>query len=577
MYDWAKKTDQEIADFVVAQAARMEEIWRTRKDLWLLLSKMFMPRRQDLLAYGVGQDRAEEGKRWGTTLYEDTGAFALKIYSLGFPGYMASRTSPWFKAVPPVAGDESSDDVKSALQDVQKQATWALNRSNFYDILTQPVSDVGCFGSGAVVADEDLASDRVVFQPIPAREARVMRDRAGDVLVFMRGPDYKLEALSAFELFGEDCPEEIKNDAIGAEGHPANPFKEHTFVYGIFPNQGRNAGGLDHMDRKWVEFYVWKRRASEGKSPNVLVRKRGRNTQAMVWGPDLESGQHYGSSMASDALSQALWCNKLGEKLLLAAHLQVEPPIKYSGAVRDELPKLRPGGRLRMSGPGDSIDTIIKTLSIPVTDNELQRRLTAIKDWFFVGLWQMLTTRDLPANITAYQIQRMMGEMSLLLSSLVGSSEHHMFTPGIQVVVDYEFSAGRLSIYDLPEELFLRGGPDIQYIGPLAQVQASVYTTQRLVDGVANMGEVAKIFPHSIEGIDDLELMEQVAVASGVPQRVIRPREQVMNERVELAKWNQQNAMADQMAAVGKAMPGLGKAIEPNSALAAAAGSAEAA
>ena len=114
-------------------------------------------------------------------------------------------------------------------------------------------------------------------------------------------------------------------------------------------------------------------------------------------------------------------------------------------------------------------------------------------------------------------------------------------------------------------------GIETVFIGPLPQLQRATMQTRGAVNALAIIGQIGDMWPNSLVKINEMDLIEEAAIAQGMKQTLIRTDEEVSDILEAAATREAEQIQTEQMIDGAKAVPGLGKEIEPNSPLAAAA------
>ena len=559
MFEWKSKSDDQIADYVVKNQGRLEEKRRNYEDLWEKIVTIFRPRRYDILG------ERKKGEQYGADIFDQQPANALNKFVGGLLGYMVSRRIPWIQFMAQGYRLMELDHIKEYCQSAAEQILYAANRSNFYSALVPHALDAHSAGTSVMIPTTDELRDRVVFDVIHPRDSYIAVDKFGYPNIYHR--DLILTAITAVDMFGKEAlPVKIVKDAEGK-----SPFSEHEFIWAVYPNGDRDTDSLRATDKPYAVFCVLK--ASRGENKSRLVLKDGRDNFPICWRSLRESGASYGTSLAADCLTSALIANKLGEKALIAAHKAVEPPVVYSSTLRPSL-HLNPGGRTPVADLNrEGVKPIMDRLNWPITDAQMEKIHAQIDDRFFIRFFEMLSESDLKAR-TAYEVSQMMGEKAVLMSTIIDTFEQETIEPAIEVLIAAESAAGRMP--DPPDEIIESGGRiDLDYIGPLAQLQRSLLKSKGIIDSLSIVQAIMALNVEAGWKINWLELIEEAVIAQGMPQKLILSDDEVRQIQEAQAQRQQALEQAEMVEKVGKVIPGLGKPVAPGSPAEALMGAAE--
>ncbi len=253
----------------------------------------------------------------------------------------------------------------------------------------------------------------------------------------------------------------------------------------------------------------------------------------------------------------------------MAAHKAVEPAVVASGTLKKSL-TLNPGGRNWVTDmQREGIKPVMDRLNWPITDAQMERLHGLLDDYFFVRFFEMLSSGDLKAR-TAYEISQMMGEKATLMSTITDTFEQESLESAIGHLLMVETDAGRMP--DIPGELITEerkyeriGRVDVNYIGPLAQLQRSLLRGKSIVDAVSVIAEFMALDGSVAWKFNWLEMAEEAAVSLGLPQRHVLSDDEVNKIKEQVAADQQAKEQLLMAGEAAKAIPNLGKPIAPGS------------
>lgn len=555
MFDWKTKTDKQKVKFVQAQDGRLKKRRQLYADLWGLIVQIFRPRRYDILG---GQPK---GKQFGTKIYDQHPSNALAKFVGGKLGYMISRRIPWIQFVSTDRKFMELDHVKQYCQEAAEQVLYAANRSNFYAAALPHALDAHSVGTSVSIPTLDEVRDKVIFDVVHPRDSYIAVDRFGFPIIYHR--DLELTNLTALETFGQDkLPNTwFDHDKKGERTDLKNPFDENKYIWAVYPNNDRDRSSPLTSEMPYKVFCILK--AGRGGSQSALVMESGRPRFPICWRSQRESGADYGTSIAADCLTASLVANTLGEKGLMVAHKAAESTKIGSKTLRRSYHP-DPGGITWVDDINrEGIKVIEERLNWPVTDAQMDRIHDQIDDKFFIRFFEMLSAGDMKAR-TAYEVSQMMGEKAVLMTTIVDTYEQESIEPHVEELMYAEAAAGRMP--DPPQEMLDAGGSvDIEYLGPLAQLQRSLLRSRGIVDSLAILQQIQTMSEEGLWKINWLELTEEATLAQGLPQKLIRSDDEIRELQRAAAERDQmmmQGEMADKAA---KLLPALNKRAEPGS------------
>jgi hypothetical protein len=194
-----------------------------------------------------------------------------------------------------------------------------------------------------------------------------------------------------------------------------------------------------------------------------------------------------------------------------------------------------------------------------IAKDHMEDMRDAIRQAYNVDFFMLLSSAD--GQRTAFEVQEIQGEKALILAPTIARLTHS-FDRVLERVMDIEARAGRMP--DVPpilEDMGDAGELDIQYLGPLAQIQARLFESRGIPQGLAEIAPILQIAPDAADRIDFDEIVESIAKSRNWPQRTIRSDEQV----AELRQARQQaQAEAEQLAKAGEGAKALKDAASAN-------------
>ena len=97
----------------------------------------------------------------------------------------------------------------------------------------------------------------------------------------------------------------------------------------------------------------------------------------------------------------------------------------------------------------------------------------------------------------------------------------------------------------------------IEYIGPLAQILRRNFSTQGITRSMEQVLPFVQFNPDILDNIDFDEMTAQLMIGNGMPQKVMRSKEDVQNIRMARAQAQAQQMQAERMNELAKNLPNL--------------------
>lgn len=572
MIDFTGKTDKQIVDIIQKDKSWMATDREVFEPLWDLNTRIFLPRRHDLLKRTM-----QKGKRYGANIYDGHPANAANKYTLGMLAHQMSRTQPWIQFITSDVRLMKDDNVKKYVQGAAEQILFGLGQSDIYGQSVWFMKDSTVIGTGAMIPEENRRDGKMHFGTVHPKDSYIKYDRFGNLMTYQRPV-----VMSAIEALDEFDEKKLSRKLV-ADAKKA-PFRQYRFIYAIYRNPNHTArfdsGGDDddssvRSDSKEFRVFYVQVDGSDSKKSR-LVMNSGTRFEPIIWAPGREANTNYGVSIASDALTEGLQANKLGELMLTMAHREADPPTEAWKGLRADGLQTRPGGRNwvpeKFAASGvQAIREIFTSSNFTFSDAEMERIHATTDDKFFVPLWDALLTMQGPQR-TLGEVLQIQGNKAILLSP-VSMDFEDMF---LKKVVDnqwiFEEQIAR-RMPDVPDILLdpKNRGIETVFIGPLPQLQRATMQTRGTVNALAIIAQIGQIWENSLVKINEMELIEEAAIAQGFKQTLIRTDEEVAEILDAQAEKVDAEVQTQQMIEAAKTVPGLGKEVEDGSVLANAA------
>ena len=560
MIDFSGKTDVQIADLVIKNQSRMEKERQCFDALRQKLQQIFLPRRYDILAQGK-----EKGQQYGTRIYDGHPANAANKYAMGMLAHQMSRTAPWVAFLTSDVRLMKDDNVKRYVQDAADQIHFGLNESDLYGQSVWFAKDGAVIGTAVNIPQENITEGKMHYETVHPRDAYLKYDKWGNLITLHR--PVKITALDAMlEFDNTKLPLRLLNDAkaIGQ----GNPFRKYEFLYATYKNPKPDRTSARSQEKEWKVFYILRSGQGQGRK-STLVLDSGTSFAPNAWTYGREPGVDYGFSIAADALTEGLQLNKIGELMLILAHREADPAIIAPKGIQHEM-QTRPGGRTfvvdKYTGK-DIVREIFSRGNWQIDAAQSDRIHQSIDDKFFVPLWDALMTLQGPQK-TLGEVLQIQGNKAILLSPVSESFEDQYLKRVVNNQWVFEEQIAK-RMPDVPDILLEPKNRLIQtmFIGPLPQLQRATAQTRGTINALAVIADIGSLWPSSLVKINEMELIEEAAIAQGMKQSLIRSDEEVKDILDAQAAKEAAELQTQQAIDTAKTVPGLGRTIEADSAL----------
>ena len=540
-------TDHDIKNDIKKFRKRLAALERERKKgwegHWRDLAAHFMPRRARFLDAGERTNEGDERNH----LWDDAGILARRILSAGMQTGLTSPARPWFSLTVQDEDLAQLGPVKAWLHAVYERMVNTFAQSNFYDQVHLLYDELGTFGTGVLIIEED--EDNVLrCRTLTVGEYCLDVNAAGRVDTLYRR--VRMSPRQIEEAWPETCPERVRKMA-------ENDSTEWLDVlHAVEPRKAgadRRADRRDGGARPFRSVYFM----LEGRADEVLEDSGYYEFPALCPRWNTTASDIYGSSPAMDALGDCRSLQALAKDGILALEREVKPPLLAQQSAGLTRVNLNPGAVNLVSSlsGGGTLPTVVPLINVRANLAALEQAKANAKNqiekMFFNDLFLMLANTD--KQMTAREVAERNAEKMLMLGPVLDRLRSELFQPLIERVFGIMWRRG--DIPAPPPEL-AQSGLQIEFISILAQAQKQAGLAG--INGtVAFAGQVSGMHPEILDKINFDEALDQVAEMNGVPPKLLRSDEDVAQIRQQRAEqMAQQQQMAQMAQAAGLARQG---------------------
>jgi len=538
------------------------------------------------------------GQQTGQEVFDDSAMLARNKLVDGMVGYLCSRNQPWFalelpgkfnfphsSAMRSWSGKRVDEypQVQRWLQDSQTVLYSAFNRSNFYDTITEFISDGATCGTATLQIEEDVAQATTVFTVPHFREVFIAENQWGRVDTIYRV--YKMTLRQLVQKFGEDIMKAV--DTNWENAYKQNMYEEREVLHAIYPRKDFDPSRMDAHSKPWESMWVYRQggKILEGRAKAsttttdariVALAEGGYDSMPTItWRWRKNNDEVYGRGPAHDAFVSIAQANQMGRTNLITAHQAAEPPLIAYSDLRGAIQRGPAGITYLEANRGDirtrapmPLYTGVQQLPFNIEFQDRVRQI--INEHFHTDVFMLmsqLSQRGNQSRMVMEQVQELQGEKAAILGTRVGNLQSEAFDPLISRVYSIESMAGRIPT---PPDILLESihGPvEIQYLGPLAQAQTRLTKVRAITTGLQLLTQIAQNNPTSIDVVDYDKAAMEVLEAVMFPASCYRDPRQIAAIRDQRNKMMQQERTAENLPKVARAAASLAKAPEAGSIL----------
>jgi hypothetical protein len=479
---------------------------------------------------GANSDEQLDGSKKHDKILDNTASKALNVLAAGLQSGLTSPSRPWFRLALADKSLMAFKPIKIWLADVEDALRYVFSRSNLYRSLHHSYLELGAFGTGAQMVQENYHTG-IHCRPFTIGEYWLGLDHLLKVNTF-----YRSYWANATQLIGEFGRDAVSDSVIRAYDTSADVLFE--CVQAIEPNDDRLDVPAAH-GRAFRSVYFERATPDTGK----LLRVSGYDdfpVQAPRW--VVIGGKTYGASCGMENLGDIKMLQKINEKQLINLDKALEPPLRAPAQLKNEVINTVPGG-ITYSDDLGGRDTFGPLYNVPVLINEAELKIQnvqqRIQKGFFSDLFLMLANLD-RRNMTATEVAERHEEKLLMLGPVLERLDGELLDP----LIDRAFNIlMRAKMLPLPPPDIQGANLHVEYVSVLAQAQRLIGVTG-VQQFAGFVGSLAAIKPDSLDTVDFDHMILDYGERVGISPEIMVDPEVVKQIRVNRAKQAAQQAQA---------------------------------
>jgi hypothetical protein len=508
------------------------------------LADYFSPRR---LRFETSENN--KGDKKNNRIIDSTGVFALRTLASGMMSGITSPARPWFKLTTPDPELAEFAEVKRWLHFVQQRMQTVITRSNVYNVLPTCYGDIGLFGTGTIMMEEDF--ERVVRSfSFVTGSYRLMSNDKNQVDTFAR--EIELTVKQCVEKFGQYDDRtgkpnwdvfsyRVKDDFN--KGNYASKVKVRHF---ILPNQEFKPGNPFAKYKRFASCYYEAGEASRN-DKHKFLRQSGYDLFPVLAPRWQVSGEDvYGTnSPGMIALGDNKSLQLMHKRKAQAIEYQVRPAWVAPTSMKGTNPKTLPGGVTygdSREGEAGLRPAFQNNTNLSYLIEDIREHQKRINSSFYADLFLMMAQSD-RRQITATEIDERREEKLLALGPVLEQLNQDLLDPMIDLIFQYMDKQGMIP--EPPEEL--QGIPlKVEYISIMAQAQklVGISSVERFTSYV---GQVASVDPNVLKKVKSTQLVDEYGELVSISPNIIRTDDEVAELEAEEARAQQAQAQAEML------------------------------
>ena len=498
----------------------------------------------------------DNGKKTGKEVYNEKAVEDIDTFGEGLLGHVIAPQQRWFAARVPFRNLDDNHDVKLWLQIVEDGMYWALSKSNFYDVMIEFFKDGGTFGTAYMYSEEMLIDGRIRFLTEHYFKMYIQEDEYGLVDTVYRV--FEMSARQAVKRFGK----ENLSPALVAANDTGTKGQKFQFIHAVQPRKSRDEGKIDDKNKPFLSVYI-----EQGEK--TFISEAGFNDNPwVVWRLSKNTDEVYGRGLGDKALVDILSVNNMAKSMLVISQKLADPGLLAKGKFKNRVTST-PGITTYTDDPNAQITPIFTGNNYNVLMDQIRVKEEAISRKFLVDFFLLLNRRD--ATMTATEVMELQGEKASLLGSVIGRLNSEVLDQVVSRVFEIEFNAGRIP--PPPQVLIENLGEaqvEIEYFGPLAQVQKRQFASKGITNSLATIIPLSELRPEILDKVNFDGVVDQLFEANNTPTQAQNDDETVRKIREARAQAQAEAIQQQQALAQAEQVPNLSKAPEAGSPIAVA-------
>jgi hypothetical protein len=443
---------------------------------WRDLSDFMLPRRAQFSVTDTNR-----GDKRNHNIVDSTATFSLRTLKSGCVSGITSPARPWFELTIEDRDMVEFGPVKTWLADCSRLMYNGYRKTNFYQVAPIIYGDLGCFGTGAYLIEEDF--DTIArFYPMPIGSYYIANDSKLRVRVFAR--DMMMSVRQIVEKFAWN---EVTSsfDWSNISDYVKREWDNYRYEnwiqvrHIIQPNINYNPRKLESKYKRYSSIYYETGLAGHSDSyikngdEEKYLSDKGYDyfpVLAPRW--EITGFDVYGTDCPGmTALGDTKALQKMQKRKAEAIEKMVRPPMVGSASLKNQKATILPGDITYVDNrkgeelfrPAYQVDPRINEMMQDINDH--QRR---IQKAFYEDIFLMLALSD-RREVTATEIAEKKEEKLIALGAFYDRVNEDMLNPQTDIFFQLMWNQGRLP--QPPQELLGQEDLGVEYTSIMAQAQ----------------------------------------------------------------------------------------------------------
>ena len=490
-------------------------------------------------------------------------------------GGVTSPARPWFRLTVPDKDLAESGAVKEWLHTITTRMTTVFLRSNLYNVLPVLYGDIGTFGTGAMLMDQDIDTGIKCYS-FPIGSYMMGTDSKGRVRVFWH--DFQMTVRQIVDQFGQDPENPGKIDWTNISAKTKSLWDSKNteswidVAHVIKPNDDYNPKLLDSKFKKYSSTYYERGTAGRngsqgtfnaGTQGNKFLREKGYDYFPVLcprW--EVTGEDVYGTDCPGMTALGDIKQLQAGEKRgLQAIDKMINPPMIGPTSLKTQNASILPGD-ITYVDIRDGLQGFKPAHEVRFDLDALEKKQQQVRERinksFYVDLFLMLANSD-RRQITATEIDERKEEKLLALGPVLEQLNQDLLDP----LIDNTFTImEELGMIPEPPQEIAGTELKVEYISIMAQAQKLVGLggIERFTNFVSGIAQIA---PGILDKVDGDQVVDFYGDLTSIPPGIVRSDEETAERREQQAQAQAEAQKSEQAAMAARTAKDLSQA-DPN-------------
>ncbi len=536
-------------DLACKVIARMEAIRTTRSNWESLVQDVY-----DFVDPTNGQvtRRESPGQSRHDEFYDNTASEAYDTFIAGMYSNFTPSSQRWFALSSTSKDLKKNTEVNEWFNDVTEIVYNEIAKSNFSLEIQQVYADLGIPGRAAIFVLPN-ENGGLQYKAFHYANTYIAENKKGLVDTLYRRYEWTARQAMA------EWPDKVSIKVREAAENDKRREDKFWFIHATSPREDRDLRKRDNINMPWMSVHV-------EEETKIVLEESGYEEQPFAC-PRFykDANEVEGRSPGMKILATNMMIHAMALTFIKKANWDADPPIILPD---DDLMAINIAPSMkfayRPNEAGNKPEFMESRGRYELAQWMFEKQEDAIKKSYFQDYFALLSTLDAAKERTAFEIGERLNEKIDLLGIVTGRTFVELLDPVVNRSANLLM---RQNIFPpMPEAIRDQPGFEIEYRGRLAILAKSLNV--RSIQGFTNfILPYAEVKPEVLDPIDFDEIARIGADVWGIPTRILKDEDVVLEIREARAQAAEQERNVAMAAEAAKAVPALQQETKENSPL----------